>query len=164
MEVIFMRHGKAEEPGDLVLSDAERALTGEGRKKVENAAPGIAQFIRCGSSAVMIWSSPLLRAKQTAEIVASNLGKIKIQHYEAIAAGDLDMLIKEWGRLGDDVTLIIVGHEPYLSHWAEKLAGVRLVFKKGACAGFDVAVTNPAEGRLKWYATASILARLAKGK
>lgn len=159
-----MRHGKAEEPGDRVFLDANRALTGEGRKRVENASPGISKFIRCNSAPVMIWSSPLLRAKQTAEIVASHVGKIKIQYHEAIATGELDILVKEWARLDDEVTLIIVGHEPYLSHWAERLAGLRLIFKKGACAGFDIEAASPAKGKLKWYASSSMLARLAKGK
>ena len=73
MELVLMRHGKAE-PRTDAKADFERELTSIGRKKVKQAARGLAQCLYSGRD-IMIWSSPLLRAVQTAEIIRGAFGK-----------------------------------------------------------------------------------------
>ncbi|WP_372965109.1 phosphohistidine phosphatase SixA [Marinobacter sp.] len=67
MELIIMRHGEA----DWHSLDHERELTESGRKAVAKVAEQIAQS---SSRPSLIWCSPLVRAQQTAAIVADILG------------------------------------------------------------------------------------------
>ena len=74
-----MRHGIAADLGEGgVLKDADRPLTLEGRAKLKLAAQGLREL---GVKFNVIFTSPLLRARQTAEVVAEILDlphKVKI--------------------------------------------------------------------------------------
>jgi broad specificity phosphatase PhoE len=71
IELYLMRHGIAADLGDAgVLKDEDRPLTLEGRAKMRQAAEGIGEF---GLKLNLILTSPLLRARQTAEVVAEVL-------------------------------------------------------------------------------------------
>ena len=153
-----MRHGKAEELA-MGVSDDNRKLTAKGRKKVEAAARGLACGLR-ENAVVQIWSSPLIRARQTAEILSECLDGIAVRIHPAISAGDLDILMSDWQVVeneNEDAVVIIVGHEPYLSMWTERLTGNALQFKKGGAAGLRL---SGGEGRLRWYAAPAALACL----
>jgi phosphohistidine phosphatase len=69
-ELYFIRHGLAEDRGDAWPDDTKRPLTDEGMSRMRKAARGLA---RIGVSIEVVLSSPLVRARQTAEIVASGL-------------------------------------------------------------------------------------------
>ena len=73
MELIFMRHGKAETRSDA-KADFERELTSIGRKKVKQAARGLSRCLLPGR-VVLIWTSPSIRTLQTAEILRTAFGK-----------------------------------------------------------------------------------------
>ena len=68
IEIYVMRHGIAADLGEGgVLKDADRPLTLEGRAKLKQAALGLREL---GLKFNVIFTSPLLRARQTAEVVA----------------------------------------------------------------------------------------------
>src|SRR6185436_6950664 len=67
MEIYIVRHAIAEDAPSKGTGDAARALTEEGRQKMKEAAAG---FAKLEFSIDKIFSSPLIRAKQTAEILA----------------------------------------------------------------------------------------------
>lgn len=158
MEIIFMRHGKAEDPASRP-SDFERELTAEGRQKVKAAARGLARCL-LGTQHLRIWSSPLPRARQTAELVAEALGDVTVDLNELIPAGDFSGLVRAWSALHEDAQLLIVGHEPHLSHWVARMAGVVLPIKPAAVAGLEVRADTFQEGKLRWFAHPDVLARL----
>ena len=115
MMLYIMRHGLAEEPtpkGD----DAARKLTEKGTAKIRKAAAGM----RAAELAFnMILTSPIVRATQTAEIVATELGGPKPKPVPELSTGAspanaLEALIKL--KLPESV--LIVGHEPTLSRLA----------------------------------------------
>jgi phosphohistidine phosphatase len=160
MDLILMRHGKAEEQGTR-QNDHERELTAGGRKKVAAAAQGLAAHFIVGRD-VRIWSSPLPRARQTADIVAAALGNIPVQEYAALYMGDLDALLEEWGKIPPQSTLIMIGHEPYLSHWGARISGVVLPFKRASAASFCIGQHRLAQGELRWFAHAKVLAALGQ--
>jgi phosphohistidine phosphatase len=158
MELILMRHGKAEERGSRT-QDSERELSAKGREKVTAAARGIMSLLKPGSP-VTIWTSPLKRAVQTAEIVAAAIKGVEIFGKEPIAMGDLEALsddLKEFDREG---TLIIIGHEPYLTHWGARIGDVILPLKPAAAMAFDMSSLVPPEGNLIWFAHGQVLRRM----
>lgn len=159
MEVILMRHGKAEERGSK-MQDGERELTEKGREKTTAAAKGMAGLIKSGSP-VTIWTSPLKRAVQTAALVAAVIKCVEIIEKEVIATGKLEELhqdLKEFDREG---TLIIIGHEPYLSHWGAIIAGAVLPLKTSCAMAIELSSAVPPEGNVLWFAHSQALRRLA---
>jgi len=81
-----MRHGIAAELGEGgVISDSERPLTPEGRARLEQAATGLR---RLNPKYNLIFTSSLLRARQTAEVVAVAFDmQNKVKVLESLAPG-----------------------------------------------------------------------------
>ncbi|MBW4537546.1 MAG: phosphohistidine phosphatase SixA [Myxacorys chilensis ATA2-1-KO14] len=144
MDLYLIRHGLAGQHGDYA-NDAERPLTDEGKCKTRQVAKQLHQL---GLKFDLILTSPLTRAKQTAEILqAEGLSK-QLEIADSLAPGGelqqwLDWLVT-W-RAPNKV-LALVGHEPNLSNWAETLvwgnAHGSLVLKKAGA----IAVTIPDSG------------------
>lgn len=115
MMLYIMRHGLAEEPtpkGD----DSARKLTSKGAEKIHKAAAGMRVM---GLAFNAILTSPITRAMETAEIVATEIGGIKPRAVPELStgaspAGALEAMIKL--KLPESV--LIVGHEPTLSRLA----------------------------------------------
>ena len=158
MQLILMRHGPAQDPGGRT-SDHERELTPEGARLVQAAAQGLARLLPKGQPH-HIWTSPLIRARQTADIVAEAIAPASVALHAEIAAGDLDRLGRTWQEIPTPDTLILVGHEPHLKIWGARLSGVMLPIDTAAAAGFAMESGWPAAGRLLWFLQAEALARL----
>ena len=157
MKLCLFRHGQAESL-ERGISDAERQLTEKGRDTVRCAAEGLKAYVGTEPS-LFLWSSPLVRAVQTAEIIADALHIKPIKKVAAIGTGNLDEVLKLLGRLPENSCVILVGHEPYLGLWSRQLCNVNLTFKKGAAAGVEW--TNP-EGELLWFAQPSVFKQMGK--
>lgn len=155
MEVILLRHGKAQDPASAA-ADAERALTPDGERIVRAASHGLAKLLS-RKREIQIWSSPLLRARQTAAIVAETLGLTEIQEKEDIAHGKLEPLTRAWQHLPPRATVFLVGHEPHLSQWGARLSGCVLPMHTAAAACFEIGTVWPPQGQLLWFAQAAAL-------
>src|SRR5258705_692460 len=84
MKVFIIRHAIAEDSNRG--GDRARALTEEGKKKMKEAAEG---FARLELEIDAIYSSPLVRAVQTAEIIAKAIGyKGTIEKVEELSPGN----------------------------------------------------------------------------
>lgn len=134
MNIYLIRHGDAEK-SYTAKNDFERKLTPQGIEQIKSASKGWKSFI---SSFDYIISSPLLRAKETAEIVAeifNNKNDIIID--ERIAAGgSTEDLIDAANELNVK-DIAFVGHEPDFSNHISNLtsnSGAFVDFKKGAIA------------------------------
>lgn len=160
MELILLRHGDAEDQTPD-KSDEERNLTEQGAKKLRKSLPGLRALIE-DCSKVRIWTSPLNRAVQTAEILAECLGVSAAEPHPELEKGDWNAFIREARQIDDATCLILVGHEPKWGQWSERLCGALLPFKKGAAAGFtfDPASWDPlgngeaiwqGDGQLQWF-------------
>lgn len=164
----LVRHGIAENVGDRpeVRTDADRALTNEGVRKMEMAAVGLK---RLGVAPGRVISSGLARAVQTAEILIDVLGvSLDIEESAALMpwADPSDGLPLFRSAEHDDV--MVVGHLPHLPLLAAFLLtgnaeGVALTLKKGAvcCLSFSSALARPREARLEWLAQPKLLRTLA---
>jgi len=118
-----------------VKSDSERQLTPKGKRQLRQTA---AAMKKMGLRFDLILSSPYLRAKQTAEIVTESLNlKRQLSFSNALAPdGSPENLIRQLNGLKPALeSVLLVGHEPYLSHFISLLVtgGMELTmdFKKG---------------------------------
>jgi phosphohistidine phosphatase len=141
MEVYLIRHGIAAERGTYV-NDDERPLTEEGEKKTRQVAKRLRTL---GLKLDPILTSPLVRARQTAEILLNVGFGPTLQVVSFLSPnGDIeDWLdwLANWQR-SPNSALTLVGHEPDLSSWAEILVwgSVQGAFtlKKGGVIGLQL--------------------------
>lgn len=144
MRLYFVRHGIAE---DLAASDFDRALTKRGRRRVATSARVIK---RLGIEPVRIFSSPRLRSRQTAEIIAEALD-LPVTISEAVNFGfDLGDLRRLARNFDADDEVMFVGHNPDMSLLVGELTGVDVSMKKGGLARIDVVGRTVDEGELVW--------------
>ena len=158
MDIVFVRHGIAE---DFAVSDDARALTIEGREKIALVARFLAEKV---DGVDLVMASPLVRAQQTAEIIASHLPAALFRtepelHYDTLPDDTLSML----ARVARDAqTAICVGHEPNLSSVISlALAGgygsfVRV--NRGTAASISFP-SSPEKGKgmLNWFCPVGVL-------
>jgi len=159
MELILIRHGKAEDRQET--DDHLRKLTAEGKKRLNRTLPSLGLFIRNPDKA-QIWTSPLIRAVQTADILARTFGIPDVRQHEFIGDGDYAQLTAALSDVRSSATVIIVGHEPHLSDWSRQLCGVPLPFKKGAAACIHLDLTDMNAGELLWFFQPQPLGRLGE--
>lgn len=141
MDIFILRHGiAAERDARRYPDDDQRPLTSEGRKKLRR----IAAFLKDrGYRFDLVLTSPLVRARQTAEIVASILGlEDHLQETPHLSpGGDPRRLIAEISvhKAG---SVLLVGHEPYLSCLISVLLsgreGLEINLKKGGFCHLSV--------------------------
>ncbi|MBU6411773.1 MAG: phosphohistidine phosphatase SixA, partial [Verrucomicrobia bacterium] len=132
----ILRHGAAAERGSQDFArDSDRPLTAEGQKQLHNASRAMEKM---GLDFDLVLSSPFLRARQTAEIVAKALRVNKrLEFSEALTpGGTVEALVRELnGRKPTPVNVLLVGHEPYLSRLISRLISggedTAMDFKKG---------------------------------
>lgn len=156
MLVYLLRHGIAAELGEGgVRSDADRPLTDEGRTRLRDAAKGYRKAVETPAHILV---SPLLRARQTAQIVAEALRVTTAAEECRVLVPEADphdaaaLLQAEF--LGNEAAgpLLLVGHEPHLG----SLLGLLLTgsertaipFKKGMLVGVDLEEPQTMIGRL----------------
>jgi phosphohistidine phosphatase len=123
VRLYIMRHGPAEDHAPSGR-DFDRALTPSGRERVRDVAKALHDE---DEAPLLILSSPLVRALQTAEIVAAvtkltdRAGQLEVRR-ELAPGGDERALAREVVQ-GDGKRVMLVGHEPDLSALAAHLGG-----------------------------------------
>jgi phosphohistidine phosphatase len=121
MNLYLLRHGIAADPSEpRFKNDAERPLTPKGKRRLRQVTRAMGAL---RLSFDLILSSPFLRAKQTAEMVAKDFKLQKKLSFsdELKPGGNPRTLIQQLNeRRPKPKTVLLVGHEPYLS----KLIGV----------------------------------------
>jgi phosphohistidine phosphatase len=168
MELYILRHGLAGESGDpRYPDDSQRPLTAEGKRKMHQAALGIKAM---GITFDLVFTSPYLRARQTAEIVCNQLDCADIlQITENLEPGRNPLKaiteVNESNLNGNGV--LLVGHEPFLSGLASLLVSGSnipvLELKKGAMCKLEVG--DLIYGRcavLHWLVSSKQLALIGK--
>ncbi|MEH1765425.1 phosphohistidine phosphatase SixA [Nostoc sp.] len=155
MELYLIRHGIAEDQG-LGIKDEDRSLTKEGRQKTEKVAQ---KLVKLGLSFDLILTSPLVRARQTAEILIAEKLSSQLEESSHLAPdGQISSWLKDWlepKNYSHNTQLALVGHEPNLSNWAEILlwgeAKASLVLKKAGMIGIKLPETGSPLGRSQMF-------------
>lgn len=161
MDVYILRHGKAEDTGPGI-GDADRRLTKKGREKIFAAGRWIAaQELRFD----LIASSPLVRAQETATIIAGCLGeKTRPVTWKVLApGGNTDTVCQLIGKHPDLHAILLVGHEPLLSALISRIItgneNAAIAMSKGALAKIrNFSATQSPSGELHWLVTAAQMA------
>lgn len=164
IELYLIRHGIAAERGESWPDDTKRPLTHKGVARLRREAQALDAL---GVSFDQIVTSPLVRTRQTAEVLAQSSGaKPPVATADALAPGGTTaQAIEELGKYSRRRRIAIVGHEPNIGELAAKLIGARaaLEFKKGAICRIDVETLPPARpGHLRWFAPPRMLRMLKK--
>ena len=153
--LILVRHGKAVQRTDTE-NDAERALTDAGCRALKATLPQIVGLID-KTRPIHIWASPLKRACQTADLLATFINAKKVSLHPTLAAGNIEGFLDEIAQCPDQI-VVIVGHNPFLEELAECLSNISLPFKTGALASFRL-MPSIARGELIWFAQGPQTAR-----
>ena len=96
MQLLVIRHGIAEEAETFAatgLNDSQRPLTKSGKRKMKEVAAGLREIVE---TVDVIGASPLLRAQQTAEIVAKAYGDVPVLTVQALSPGSEPSDLVEW--------------------------------------------------------------------
>lgn len=158
MKCYFLRHGLAVDAGEWSGADFDRPLTPQGHERMTLAAKTIANL---GVNVDVILTSPLVRAVQTATIVAKRLKLQDRLVEDARLAGGFGLstfaeILAERRTLD---AILLVGHEPGMSRTAgELVGGANIDFKPGSLACVDVPDPASLGGTLLWLVPAKILA------
>lgn len=166
MKILILRHAEAMNRNPKKFpDDGLRPLTKTGQEK----SAEVAQVLRKSKTRFdMVFSSPLLRAQQTANIVRKelHLAKSRLVFTDHLAPlGDLDLLVEEIRKLDPISIVLLVGHEPELSELISIfLSGGRslsIVMKKGGlcCLSMDEFEAGK-YGTLEWLLTPAQLSKL----
>jgi phosphohistidine phosphatase len=143
MKLYFLRHGKADWP-DWDRPDDERPLTDEGKKEVA----AVAKLLTRLEIGPVIFTSPLPRASQTAEIAGKHL-KAKV-HTEPLLRPGFDAThLRKILRNFAGKSLMVVGHEPDFTRTILQLTGGKTKMSKAGVALVDLE-TGPMKGVLRW--------------
>jgi phosphohistidine phosphatase len=163
MRLVLVRHAIAEEREAFAPTgrpDDERPLTPEGVRKMRRAARGLHQAI---GALDLLATSPLVRARQTAEILAERFAITPVEVPQLAPSGALEEL-REWVLQRESAsTVALVGHEPTLGQFAGLMlcgrAAPLVTFKKGGACLLETG--RGAKVHLRWALTPAQLRRLA---
>lgn len=162
LELYLIRHGIAAERGEEYPDDSKRPLTAQGITRLKKEVRALDAL---GVAFDQIVTSPLLRARQTADIFGEIMkGKPPVAQSDAIApAGTPAAVVQEIAKYARKGRVAIVGHEPNIGELAARLIGARtpLEFKKGGICRIDFEVLPPKGlGHLRWFVTPKMLRRM----
>ena len=156
LELYLLRHAHAGDSTKWDGPDSERPLSQKGRRQAERLGAFLAER---GFAPDAIVTSPKLRARQTAELVADAIG-IAVSVDERLGdAIDADVIGDIADRVGG-TSVVLVGHDPDFSDLAAALSGTEyLPMKKGTLARIDMSLPVQAGGGvLRWLLPPELIA------
>jgi phosphohistidine phosphatase len=121
VQVFLLRHAEAAQE-TLAMRDPHRHLTEAGRRQARDIGDRL-RWHDC--TPTQLWSSPLVRAIQTAELVAAGLEcQLPVETLPALAPDENPRdVVAALAALPGDAVVILVGHEPGLSAVGSLLVG-----------------------------------------
>ncbi len=163
MKLYALRHADAADHDDPRFdNDADRPLTIKGVRRAKLLAHALRQWEITFDA---ILSSPLVRTRETAEIVMRGLrlqGKLELTEHLA-PSGDVEKLLNRLNTLRPaPKNALLVGHEPYLSNLISLLCAggpnLALTLKKGGLCRMEVAQLHSARcAHLEWLLAPRLL-------
>ena len=154
MKLYFLRHADAIDGAD----DDARPLSPSGKKQARE----VGRFLkRAGIEFDRVYSSPLVRAKQTAEIVLDICGSTKLELASALLNETSQAKFDEWLQdVPDAEHVCLVGHAPSLPQRLRQLLGLTAseAFKLPKAGLACLETENRCTATLKFFVTPKLLA------
>lgn len=160
-KLYVLRHGVAVPHGTPGIPDDDRPLTSDGEEKTRAIASALRKL---DLDLEVILSSPLPRARRTAEIVADRLGMSeRLVLDDHLRAGSSPRSIRDWLASRPEEVSMVVGHNPDLSELVALICGLSisplpLELRKGGVAAIE---SRRGGFELAWLATPKLLRKLA---
>ncbi len=164
MDLFILRHGEAGK-SSAGRNDSQRTLTVAGKQEMEEISKA---FVKLGLEFDYVFTSPLIRCKQTTEIVMKYIkSKNNVQDLNELRPeGNKLELYNKLSKLRQNSSTLIVGHEPYLSELVGDAVGetnCRINLKKGGLARISTISFQPKiRGELRWLLTPKHMRKLSK--
>ena len=163
-ELYLVRHAIAADRGSEWPDDTKRPLTERGINRFKEAVKGLWHL---DVQLDEIYTSPLVRARQTADLLAAGLdGKPPIKLLDALAPGHTSSsVMTQLARVAKRRRVALVGHEPELGELAAHLigAGRALAFKKGGICRIDLgSLTSKRAASLVWFLPPNVLRQVKR--
>jgi phosphohistidine phosphatase len=161
MDVYLVRHAIAHERNSTRWpNDALRPLTTAGMRKFRKAAAGLA---RCVPKTATVFTSPYVRARETAAVLAESARFRTATEAPELTPGKTPRAVFELLRKRRRAAVVLVGHEPDLSAWVSAALAVEPLrikseFKKGGavCVRFEKTI-GPGCAVLVWMLPPRVL-------
>jgi phosphohistidine phosphatase len=156
VELCLLRHASAADRETWDAPDELRPLTEKGRRQSERLGRLLAA---AGFAPDAVLASPLVRARETAEIVADVLGvpvRLEPRLGEPLDLATIEAILDD---AGSPRRPLLVGHDPDFSELVSELVGGSPIFmRKGALARIDVErPLEPGSGDLRWLVPPDLL-------
>jgi len=165
MQLLVIRHGIAMEREEFAprgLDDDLRPLTDEGRRKMAEGTKGLLQLVE---TLDLLAASPLVRARQTADIVAKAYGNLHVATTPSLRPDSPAPEFLSWLKDQRGEVIAVVGHEPHLGMlvtWLMTGFGEsRVPLRKGGACLLELDTAGrEGDASLQWALTASQLRRV----
>ena len=164
-ELYILRHGIAARLETPLVPDDERPLTPKGEHRMRQIGRGLATL---KVQVDRIVTSPLPRARRSAQIVAQELNLVEqLEISSVLGLASSPREIADWLRERTEARVMIVGHNPTLSDLigllvlgeAGKLA---IELKKGGMAALSSGKLSGPRFQLEWLAPPALLRRIVR--
>jgi phosphohistidine phosphatase len=143
------------------MCDEDRPLSSEGKRRFGKTAKVLARVAEKPSA---ILTSPHLRARQTAAIAAKAWAGIDPVVVPALADGDWPGLCRALADYKSDETVVLVGHESWISTVTARLLSSRnhraFDYRKGGTALIEVESLQARKGALVWFIPPRVFRRM----
>jgi phosphohistidine phosphatase len=168
MQLLVIRHAAAGNRKAFARTgrpDTERPLTRQGRSAMTRAAKGLRRRVK---SIDVLAASPLVRAAQTAAIVAREYGDISVETVPALAPESAPAALAAWLRKQRGAKVVaVVGHDPHLGMlvtWLMTgLADSHVEIEKGGACMLEIDGPPAARSAMQqWLLTPDVLAKLSR--
>jgi phosphohistidine phosphatase len=156
VELYLLRHAHAGDPMKWHGPDARRPLSGKGNAQIERLTRLLTGI---GFAPDVILTSPLQRALETAEPLATALGleaQVEERLAEPLGVAELESILAD---AGDPKRVVLVGHDPAFSGLLASLTGAPdIPMRKGALARIDAdRPLGAGGGTLRWLVPPDLL-------
>lgn len=165
MHILLIRHAIAAPLGKPAKRDEDRPLTELGTRRFRKVAQALREI---APKPRAILTSPLVRARQTAEILAEVWADAdsaqRVALEDALIDGDWDGICRALDAFHGDDTVVLVGHESWISKVTARLldakAGRAFAFRKGGVAFVEVEEPRAGHGTLLWFIPPRVFRKL----
>ena len=141
--LVLVRHGKAQ-PNTEGAPDELRELTPAGRRALAAWLPRSLEPLGKDARKAQVWTSPALRARQTADEVTRTLKPRALSVHDCLWEQDANAFFQELAACPSPC-VVAVGHTPFVEDVLEQLTGNRLAFSTGAAAAVELEWPAPDE-------------------